>query len=223
MGAPMRLEKLLITTFLLTSSVALPSVVTYTSSAAFQAALTGAPTLVENYGTFTAGDLILPGSTFHSITYTNFNLGASSTQDGIVSNQFNSFSGLSLGANQSNGAAQFFFDGNSFDISFASTFAIGVFFNVNANSGTYGIVTPVGGASTGSASYDTSTFVFAGLISTTPFTSAEISSNSGGNGTASYNIPEMILAPASVPEPAAIALTALGAAFLLLLQRRKAA
>lgn len=214
----MRIEKLLITAFLLTSSAALASVVTYTSSTAFEAALTGTPTLVENYGTFTAGDLILPGSTFDGITYTNFNLGASSTQDGIVSNQFNSFSGLSLGGNQNNGAAQFFFDGNSFDISFASTFAIGVFFNVNANSGTYGIVTPVGGASTGSASYDTSTFVFAGLISTTPFTSAEISSTSGGNGTASYNIPEMILASA-VPEPAAIALTALGAGFLLLRRR----
>ncbi len=217
----MRIEKPLITTFLLTSSAALASVVTYTSSAAFEAALTGTPTLIENYGTFTAGDLILPGSTFDGITYTNFNLGASSTQDGIVSNQFNSFSGLSLGGNQSNGAAQFFFHGNSFGISFASSYAIGVFFNVNANSGTYGVVTPVGGASTGSASYDTSTFVFAGLISTTPFTSAEISSNSGGNGTASYNIPEMILA--SVPEPAAITLTALGAGFLLLLQRRRAA
>ena len=217
----MRIEKLLITAFLLTSSTALPSVVTYTSSAAFEAALTGNPTLVENYCTFTAGDLILPGSTFDGITYTNFNLGASSTQDGIVSNQFNSFSGLSLGANQSNGAAQFFFDGNSFDIGFASAVAIGVFFNVNANSGTYGIVTPVGNASTGSASYDTSTFVFAGLISTTPFTSAQISSDSGGAGTASYNVAEMILA--SAPEPAAIALTALGTGFFLLLRRRTAA
>jgi hypothetical protein len=222
----MPIAKLLITAFLLTSSAALAGIVTYTSSTAFEAALAGAPTLVENYGTFTAGTLIAPGSTFDGITYTIFNLGASTTQEGIISNQFNSFSGVSLGADQNNGAAQFFFDGNSFDINFASTFAIGVFFNVNQNSGTFGIVSPVGNASTGSASYDTSTFVFAGLISTTPFTSAEIFSNSGGAGTASYNIPEMILAPASVPEPAAITMTALGAGFLtalLLRQRRRAA
>ena len=69
----------------------------------------------------------------------------------------------------------------------------GIFYNVNANSGTFGILTSAGNASTSSASYDTSTFVFAGLISTTPFTSAEIFSNSGGAGTASYNIPEIAL------------------------------
>jgi PEP-CTERM motif len=83
---------------------------------------------------------------------------------------------------------------------------------VNANSGTYGINTSVGDASTGGGSYDISTFVFAGLISTTPFTSAEIFSNSGGNGTASYNIPEIVLA--SVPEPASVTLAAFGAALL---------
>lgn len=210
----------------LTSSAALASTVTYTSSTAFEAALTGAPTLVENYGTFTADQLIAGGSTYDGITYTSFNLGSSTTQEGIISNQFNSFSGLSLGADQNNGAAQFFFDGNSFDISFASTYAIGVFFNVNKNSGTFGVDTSVGDASTGSASYDTSTFVFAGLISTTPFTSAEIFSTSGGSGTASYNIPELILAQTSTPEPAARTTTALGvgllAALLFLRQRRVA-
>jgi len=212
--------KLLIIGSLLTSTAALASIVTYTSSTAFQAALAGAPTLVENYGTFAANFIISPGSTFDGITYTSFNLGASTTQQGIVSNQFNSFSGVSLGADQNNGAAQFFFDGNSFDISFASTYAIGVFFNVNLNSGTYSVVAPVGGASTGSASYDTSTFVFVGLISTTPFTSAQILSDSGGNGTASFNIPEIILAQAA-PEPAAITVTGLGVGFILALLFRK--
>lgn len=221
----MRTEKLLIIGFLMTSSAALASVVTYTSSAAFEAALGSAPTLVENYNSFIAGNLIAPGSTFDGITYTTFNLGASSTQQGIITNQFNSFSGLSLGANQNNGAAQFFFDGNSLDISFAPTLAIGVFFNVNQNSGTFGIHSLVGDASTGSAAYDTSTFVFAGLISTTPFTSAEIFSNSGGGGTASFNIPEIILAQTSTPEAATSTMTALGAGFLmaLLLRRRRRA
>src|SRR5262249_34475544 len=122
---------------LFTTSQALAGIVTYTSSAAFDAALGGAPTLVSNYGTSTAGTLIAPGTTLEGITYTSFNLGSSPTQEGIISNQFNSFSGLSFGADQFNGAAQFFFDANSFTISFAPAFAIGVFFNVNANSGTF--------------------------------------------------------------------------------------
>lgn len=215
----MRIGKLLTATFLLTSSQALAGIVTYTNSAAFEAAIAGSPTLVENYSTFTANELITPVATFDGITYTSFNLGSNGTQ-GWISNQFNSFSGLSLGADQNNGAAQFFFDGNSFDISFAPAYAIGIFFNVNANSGTYGINTPAGDASTGSATYDTSTFVFTGLVSTTPFTSAEIFSDSGGNGTASFNIPEIILA--KTPEPASMAVTALGAGLLaaLLLRRR---
>ena len=214
----MRIGKLLTGIFFLTSSQALASIVTYTSSAAFEAAIAGSPTLVENYSTFTANELITPVATFDGITYDSFNLGANGTQ-GWISNQFNSFSGLSLGADQQNGAAQFFFDGNSFNISFAPTYAIGVFFNVNANSGTFGINTPAGDTSTGSAKYDTSTFVFAGLVSTTPFTSAEIFSTSGGAGTASYNIPEIILAQA--PEPGSMTVMALGAGLLAILLFRR--
>jgi hypothetical protein len=212
--------KHLIAIFFLTSSSALASITTYTSSAAFDAALFGAPTTIENYGTFTAGTLINPGSTFNGITYNSFNLGAFGTQ-GVISNQFNSFTGESLGADENNLAAEFFFDGDSFQISFAPVFAIGVFYNVNANSGTFSITTPVGTASTGSATYDTSTFVFAGLISTTPFTTATIGSDSGGAGTASFNIPEIELA--QVPEPASIVMTALGAGLLAAFLRRRRA
>jgi hypothetical protein len=221
----MQTGKLLTIAFLLTSSQALASLVTYTSSAAFEAALNGAPTLVSNYATSTAGTLIAPGTTLEGITYSSFDLGSSPTQDGIISNQLNSFSGLSLGADQFNGAAQFFFDANSFTISFAPAFAIGVFFNVNANSGTFSITTPIGSAGTGSASYDTSTFVFAGLISDAQFSSATISSNSGGNGTASFNIPEIELSSAApVPEPATATVLATGTVLLAaLLMRRRAA
>jgi len=217
----MKIKALLPTILLLGSSYALASSVTYTSSTAFLAALGASPTITENYGAFSAGQLIPNGSTFNGITYTSFSLAPGGT-GGIISNQFNSFSGLSLGANQS--GAQFFFDGNSLDISFAQMFAIGVFFNVNQNSGTFGINTSAGNVSTGSAAYDTSTFVFAGLISTTPFTSATIFSNSSGAGTASFNIPEIILESAT-PEPWSITMTAVGGGFLagLRLLRRKAA
>src|SRR5215831_8321552 len=101
----MKIGKLLIAVFALTASQALASITTYTSSAAFTAALGGTPSIVEDYSTFTAGTLINPVSTFNGITYVSFNLGAHGTQ-GIISNQFNSFSGRSLGANEDNGAAQ---------------------------------------------------------------------------------------------------------------------
>jgi len=218
----MQTGKLLSTIFLLTTSHALASITTYTSSAAFDAALAGSPTAVEDYATFSLSQVIAPGSTFNGITYTSFNLSAGATE-GLITNQFNSFTGVSLGANQSIGA-QYFFDSDSFDIDFAPTYAIGVFYNVNANSGTYGFSTPVGTANTGSAAYDISSFVFAGLISTTPFTTATIFSDSGGNGTASFNITKIILdQTAAAPEPASITVTALGAGLLAaFLRRRKA-
>lgn len=215
----MQIRKLLTTVFFLTSSQALAGIVTYTSSAAFQAALAGSPTTVEDYGAFSAGTLINPGTTLDGITYDAFNLQGLGTQ-GVISNQFNSFSGVSLGGWQSGGAAQFFFDGNSIDISFAPAFAIGVFFNVNANSGTFGIHTSVGDATTGSAAYDISTFVFVGLISTDAFTSAELFGNSGGAGTASFNIPEIIRSDAA-PEPASMTVTALGVGLLAAFLRRR--
>src|SRR6516225_1869777 len=83
-------------------------------------------------------------------------------QGGIITNLFNSFSGLSLGGNQS-GGAQFFFGGDSFTVTFPSPInAIGAFFNVNLNSGNFVLATAAGSATTGSATYDTSTFVFDG-------------------------------------------------------------
>lgn len=184
----------------------------YTSSAAFNAATAGHQT-VENYSSGTAGQTIPNGGSFDGATYTTS--GGPTLNGTIISNQFNSFSGLSLGGDQSNGAAQFFFDGDSVTVTFAaSVYAIGVFFNVNANSGNY-ILTAAGGtASTGSAAYDTSTFVFDGLVSDTGFTSATFSSNSGGAGTGSYNIPEIITAAVTVPEPATWAMMLLGFAGL---------
>src|SRR3954470_10943832 len=172
----MQIGKLLSTIFLLSASHALASITTYTSSAAFNAALAGSPTVVEDYSTFSNDQVITPGSTFNGITYTSFNLVIGDTE-GVITNQFNSFSGLSLGANHHIGG-HFFFEGDSFVIDFAPMYAIGVFYNVNPSSGTFGLSTPVGSASTGSAAYDISSFVFAGLISTTPFTTATIFSDS---------------------------------------------
>lgn len=184
---------------------------TFTSSAAFDAAITGYITSTENYGGFAPDTLINAGDTFDGLTYTAFTPGPFGTLlGGIITTEFNSFSGQSLGGNQS-GGEQFFFGGDSVTVTFAPTNAFGIFFNVNLNSGNYGFSTSVGDATTGSTSYDTNTFVFAGLVSTTSFTSATFFSTDDALG--SYNIPAIITA-SSVPEPSTLVLGLLGMTIL---------
>jgi hypothetical protein len=182
--------------------------ITYTSSAAFNAAIAGHQT-VEDFSSGLAGQTIANGGVFNGNTYTT--TGGPVLDGTIITNQFNSFSGLSLGGNQFNGAAQFFFSGDSVTVTFAApVYAAGVFFNVNANSGDFVLTAAGGTASTGGAVYDISTFVFAGLVSDTSFTSATFYSSDGGTSTASYNIPAIITATAAVPEPATWAMMLVG-------------
>ena len=187
------------------------SSVAYTSSSDFMSAIAGYQSSVEDYSTLTAGTTINAGDTVDGITYSAFHSGPLGTlQGGIITNQFNSFSGQSLGGNQS-GGSQYFFGGDSVTVDFAQPInAFGIFFNVNANSGTFGFTTAAGDASTGSASFDTSTFVFAGLVSDTPFSSVTFGSNDTSVG--SFNIPEII--SAAVPEPSSLVLTCVGLAAL---------
>src|SRR5205807_10533949 len=119
---------------------------------------------------------------------------------GIITNEFNSFSGLSAAGNQSTGQ-HFFFGGDQVTVVFpAPITAAGVFFNVNLGSGNYDLVTPVGPVVTGSAAYDTRTFVFDGIMSAIPFSSITLVSENTSLG--SYNIPEIEFVP--VPEPATL-------------------
>jgi len=196
------------------------AVTTYTSSAAFNAAIAGFTTTVEDFSSGTAGQTIASGGSFNGVTYTT----SGPTLDGtIITNQFNSFSGLSLGGNQS-GGAQFFFDGDSVTATFAApVFAVGAFFNVNANSGNFGVTVGGDTSSSGSGTYDTSSFVFAGLVSDTSFTSATFFSNSDCACSASFNIPEVITATTAVPEPAtwAVMLVGFGGLGAMLRRRRE--
>jgi hypothetical protein len=180
----------------------------YTSSSAFNAATAGDSFTVEQYASGTAGQLIPNGGSFDGLTYSVTGLGLFGTVNGsIISNQFNSFSGFSLGGNQS-GGDQFFFGGDSVTVTFPSPItAFGVFFNVNADSGNYGLNTSVGNVSTGSTSFDTSTFVFDGITSATAFSSVTFFSTSSSSG--SYNIPEIEYVTAT-PLPAALPLFASG-------------
>ena len=178
------------------------TVVSFTSSAAFDAAVAGGTVIVEQYATGTNGQTIANGGSFDGLTY-SFAAGPLGTlTGGIITNEFNSFSGLSAAGNQSTGQ-HFFFGGDQVTVAFpAPITAVGVFFNVNLGSGNYDLVTPVEGVVTGSAVYDTSTFVFDGITSTIPFSSITLVSENASLG--SYNIPEIEFAP--VPEPATLTL-----------------
>ncbi|HWZ30882.1 MAG TPA: hypothetical protein VNX18_06095 [Bryobacteraceae bacterium] len=189
--------------------------ISYTSSSAFLAAAS-AP--AYDFRNLTNGQNISSGSTVEGLTYSAFVLTLGATQLDIT-NLYNSFSGLSLGANHlTQGSNQtFFYGGEGATVSFGIPItAFGIFFNVNPNSGTFGFSTSAGSASTGSASYDTSTFVFAGLTSTTPFSSITFSST---GGSAVYNVPEFLIGYTSGPEPATFGITLAGALMLAALAR----
>lgn len=182
-------------------SIASAGTVSYTSSAAFEAATS--VDFTENYGSFSNGQIVTPGFSQDGVTYSGFVLTQGATNLDIT-NLYNSFSGLSLGADHTSlgSSDTYFFGGEGATLTFsAPVFAFGMFFNANLNSGAYGFSTSAGSASTGSGSYDTGTFVFAGIVSTTPFSSISFLSD-GTN--AVYNVPELLATTAS-PEPSTLA------------------
>ena len=202
----------------LSAGLASAGTVTYTSSSAFQGATTVNAT--ENYGSgFSNGEDLSSGFSADGITYSGFVLTSGATLLDIT-NQYDSFSGLSLGADHTaafGSGFTYFLGGEGATLTFAiPVTAFGMFFNVNLNTGTYGFTTSVGSASTGSAAYDTGTFVFAGLTSTTPFSSVTFSSAGGV-----YNVPELLATTTAAPEPATIGLALAGG--LLLAARKFAA
>ena len=178
----------------------------YTSSADFLSAIGGLSATTEDYSSgFFDTEPIPNGFSAHGITYTNFNLTQGATQ-GIITSLYNSFSGLSLGADHTDLGPQYtyFLPTEGATISFAQPVtAFGMFFNVNLSTGQYGFNYAGGSAYTDSASYDQSTFVFVGVVADNPFSSITFNSLDAGLG--SYNVPEMIYAT-SVPEPSSIVL-----------------
>src|SRR5205085_63486 len=93
------------------------TVVSFTNSAGFNAAVVGGTVIVEQYATGTNGQTIANGGNFDGLTY-NFAAGPLGTlAGGIITNEFNSFSGLSAAGNQSTGQ-HFFFGGDQVTVVF---------------------------------------------------------------------------------------------------------
>jgi hypothetical protein len=185
--------------FGLIASEASATTMTFTSSAAFNLALGGSPVTIEGWDTYALNSTIANGSTLNGVTYNAFPGGTL----GRIDNQFNHFGTQSLAlrrASDPNPNKSFFNPGDLLSISFAKPiYVLGIFFNANFTSaGSLGILsTPIGTVTTGGPTYDTGTFYFAGLISTTPFTTATIGSNT--KRSSSFNLDNLTFT-SSVPD-----------------------
>lgn len=193
------------------------AIVSYTSSATFQAALTGQTVTTEGYELPAINSTIANGGSLNGLTY-SFSNGA----PGRIDNIFNNFDDQSLAsASFANG---FFLPGESITVSFgAAATAFGVFFNVaQSPAGSLYATTNLGDTALGSNSYDISTLHFVGLISDTAFTSVTFG---GTTAIASgFNVDDLsnVRAVQAVPEPGSLALLALALAAVVSMRRRKA-
>jgi hypothetical protein len=96
--------------------------VSYTSSVAFQTALTGQTVVTEGYESPAVNSTIANGGTLNGLTYS-----FSNGEAGRIDNTFNRFGAGSLA---SSGPGGFFFEGDSITVSFgAAITAFGIFFN----------------------------------------------------------------------------------------------
>ena len=187
--------------------------ITYTDSAAFFAALGATPFTTETYEGLPVDSTIPAGATVNGITYTSLPSGTS----GRIASNYGAIDALSLASTGTPGISDFFFPGQSVDVSFAPTTAIGVFINVGASpSGSLFIQTAVGTAENDQPTTNQQTLNFLGLISDSPFSSARIGVTT--SATSGYNLDNLTRAAiptTPVPDPASTMLL-LGSTLLAL-------
>jgi len=216
----MKVRALLVCGFLALAVDAGATTITYTSSAAFFAALAGGTVTTETYEGLPLNSTIADGATVDGITYNSFPAGT----DGRIDNTFASIGNQSLALLRP-GGGDFFFPGDAMSVTFPfAVNAVGIFFNVGISPvNSLQVLTAVGNAGNGAA-YDQSTLYFVGLISNSAtFNSATFQ---GLNTiTTGFNVDNLsfgnAVAAAAVPEPASLLLFGTGALVLFRLRRRK--
>jgi len=217
----MKIRALLVSGFLLTLALdASAATITYTSSAAFFAALAGGTVTTETYEGLPLNSIIPDGTTVDNITYNSFPAGA----DGRVTNEFGAIGTQSLALIRP-GGPNFFINNEGMTVTFPfAVNSVGIFFNVGVSPvNTLQVLTAVGNAGNGPV-YDQATLYFVGLISdSATFNSATFQGVTGI--TTGFNLDNLsygnTVVAAAVPEPTALLLFGTGVLLLIRSRRRK--
>jgi hypothetical protein len=184
--------------------------VSYTSSAAFQAAVAAGTMSFEGFESGAADQLITSGSSFNGLTYS-----FSDGRTGRIDSRYNSFDSFGLAALQVGDPSDpddFFDPGNSITVTFGSAVnAFGVFFIIEPTlPGSLRVQTNTGELAESGASFDTPNplqpFYFVGLVSDVAFTSVTFGAT---DAAASGFTVDNLHFGTVVPEPATLTLCGL--------------
>jgi hypothetical protein len=188
----------------------------FTDPAAFAAALPG-PAQTLDFESLPPGALIPSGSGAGGVTFTYSIAGLTME----VTNAFSTTSGTnSLGLTGGDDAFQ---DGDAFDLAFAPSLALGMFFITSDPAIANEILLTAGSGTTGNAATPFSVLpdggiaYFVGLVGDAPFSAASVHFLQDGQVNFVFNVDDITTA---VPEPGAGALLALGLAGLVVCARR---
>ena len=195
---------------------AAPVSFSFTSSAAFQAALAGQTVVTEGYESPAANSTIANGGILNGLTYSFSN----NLPGRILDDEFNNFGDQSLGSSRTD---RFFFIGESITVTFgASITAFGIFFNINtSDEGVVYATTNLSNTALGSGTLDIpNSLHFVGLISDTAFTSVTFGATSAARS--GFNVDNLSYVVArAVPEPGSLALASLALFGAAMARRRR--